>query len=213
MTTPRLISVSGIDGSGKTTIIDALSAKLGANGDKVRVTWLRYNHFTVKIVLAFARLFRFTTFEEHPECRVSYHEFYRSRLLSHAFILLTWIDTALATLVAVHLPLRRDDTVIICDRWIPDILIDLEIDTHMGLHENTRYHRIFWWLVPDQALLLVVNRGFDDVLSARPEHPYDRNFKNRFELYKTLAQRKNLTIIDNTGFLDATIHQTLNAVT
>jgi thymidylate kinase len=212
MATPRLISVSGIDGSGKTTIIDALSAELGANGRKVRVNWLRYNHYTVKIVLAFARLFRFTTFEQYPDSRVSYHEFYRSRLLSHAFILLTWLDTALATIFAVHLPLRRGDTVVICDRWIPDILIDLEIDTGMGLHKNTHYHRMFWWLVPNRARLLVVVRGFDDVLHARPEHPYDRNFENRFELYKTLAKRKNLAIIDNTGSLDATIQQALDIV-
>jgi thymidylate kinase len=210
---PKLISVSGIDGSGKTTIIDALAAALGANGSKVRVIWLRYNHYTVKTVLAFARLFRFTTFEQHPGCQVSYHEFYRSRLLSHAFILLTWFDTALATLFAVRLPLRRANTVVICDRWIPDILIDLEIDTRMGLHENTLYHRMFCWLVPDSARLLVVERGFKDVLNSRPEHPYDRNFETRFNLYRTLAQRKKLDIIDNTGTLEKTVRQTLDILT
>jgi thymidylate kinase len=209
MATPRLISVSGIDGSGKTTIIDALSVALRANGGEVRVIWLRFNHYTVKTVLAFARLFRFTTFEQYPGGQISYHEFYRSRLLSHAFILLTWFDTALATLFTVRLPLRRANTIIICDRWIPDILIDLEIDTRMGLRENSRYHRMFWWLVPDWARLLVIDRGFDDVLHTRPEHPYDRNFEIRFELYKTLARHKGLNIIDNTGFLNAAIRQTL----
>lgn len=210
MPTRKIISVSGIDGSGKTTIIDELSATLRTKGRNVRVIWLRYNHYSVKIVLAFARLFRFTTFEEHPGCRLSYHEFYRSRLLSHAFILLTWLDTTLATLFSVYLPSRRPDSVIICDRWIPDILIDLEIDTHMGLLEETLYHRMFWWLVPNGARLVVIDRGFDDVLQARPEHPYDRNFETRFQLYKTLAERKKLDIIDNTGSLDATLRQTLD---
>jgi hypothetical protein len=105
--------------------------------------------------------------------------------------------------------LRRQNKIIICDRWIPDILIDLEIDTRLLLVDSSRYHKMFWLLVPSWARLLIVDRNFDEVRHARREHQYDRNFKTRFELYKTLARNRNLAIIDNTGSIEATIRHTM----
>ena len=211
--TPQLISVSGIDGSGKTTIIDALSSDLLAKGRKVRVVWLRYNHYLTKIILGFGRLFGYTVFEQYPECRVSYHEFYRSKLLSHAFIWLTWIDTALTTLILVRIPSLFSPRLTICDRWIPDILIDLEIDTRLDLRAGHAYARLFWTLVPKSAALMVVNRDYEDIVAARPEHRYDRNLRQRYELYLALAQERSLRLIDNTGDLNDTIRTTIEWLT
>ena len=207
MATPRLISVSGIDGSGKTTIIDELSSTLRSEGCNVRVVWLRYNHYLIKPVLALARLLGYTVFEHYPDCRVSYHEFYRSKILSHAFIWLTWLDAALTTVVLIYIPVRLLNRVVICDRWVPDILIDLEIDTHVELHGDSRYSRMFWALVPRSARLMVVRRGYDDIFHARPEHRYDRNLTRRFELYDVLTQYKGLNVIDNTADLESTFAQ------
>jgi hypothetical protein len=208
----KLISFSGIDGSGKTAIIDELSSNLRIEGKKVRVVWLRYNHYLTKIALAFGRLFGYTVFENYPDCRVSYHEFYRSKLLTHLFIWLTLLDTALATFFIIYLPMRFSNCIVICDRWIPDILVDLEIDTHRELHGNHIYSNFFWALVPDSATLMVVHRDYDEIRNARPEHYYDKNLKRRYELYRALPGEKNLALIDNTGSLDDAIRQAFDCV-
>ena len=209
MARTRLLSVSGIDGSGKTTIIDELTRVLREDGNTVHVIWLRYNHYLTKAVLALGRLLGYTVFEDHPDCRVSYHEFYRSKPLSHAFIALTWLDTAITSFITVYSRIWFSDSVVICDRWIPDILIDLEIDTHFDLDETSTYGKLFWFLVPRNARLFVVARGYDSVLDSRPEHRYDRNLKPRFELYAQLAADNHLEVIDNTGPLDETLRQTV----
>ncbi len=208
----RIISVSGIDGSGKTTIIDEHSSTLTAEGRNVHIVWLRYNHYLSKSVLALARLFKFTVFEDHDDCRVSYHEFYRSKMLSHVFIWLTWLDAALTTLVLVYIPSRVFNYVVVCDRWVLDILIDLEIDTHIKLHRNSRYSRMFWGLVPSDAQLTVINRSYDDILDARPEHRYDRNLAERYRLYGVLMEYNDLIVIDNTADLESTHSQVKSAL-
>jgi hypothetical protein len=207
MSRSKIFSVSGIDGSGKTTIVTGLASSLRSQGDNVRVFWLRYNHYLTKPLLVMARLLGYTVFEQHGDCRVSYHEFYRSKVLSHAFIWLTWLDALLTTFFLVWIPVRLFDQIVICDRWVPDILIDLEIDTHICLQGDSWYNKMFWALVPAAARLMVVYRGYEDVVEARLEHHYDRNLGKRFELYNISAKHKNVTVIDNTADLERTLAQ------
>ena len=42
------IVVSGIDGSGKSTIIEALRKSLEARGHRTACIWLRFNHYLTK---------------------------------------------------------------------------------------------------------------------------------------------------------------------
>jgi hypothetical protein len=66
---------------------------------------------------------------------------------------------------------------------------------------------MFWALVPREARLMVVHRGYDDILNARPEHRYDRNLAKRFELYDVVTKNKGLDVIDNTADLATTFAQ------
>lgn len=202
----RIISVSGIDGSGKTTIIEQIVTDLRAENIDAKYVWLRYNHYLTKLLLGLCRLMKLTVYENHNGVRVGYHEFFKSRIVSFLFVVTTWIDTALATLVRVYIPVLAGRTVV-CDRWVPDILIDLELDTRWSGRAKKIAEKWFYSLVPGAATLLVVSRGFDDVKAARDEHEYDRNFKQRFELYNLLASSGRCQLIDNTGTIENTVNQ------
>ena len=52
----KYIIISGVDGSGKTTVINSLKDKLEQQGKTVDYIWMRYNHYTVKAMNAFARI-------------------------------------------------------------------------------------------------------------------------------------------------------------
>ena len=40
----KIIAISGIDGCGKTTVIEKLQEELSQKGLPVKYVWLRYNH-------------------------------------------------------------------------------------------------------------------------------------------------------------------------
>lgn len=53
----KYIIISGVDGSGKTTVINSLKDKLEQQGKTVDYIWMRYNHYTVKAMNAFCTYF------------------------------------------------------------------------------------------------------------------------------------------------------------
>ena len=194
-----IISISGIDGSGKTSIIEGVRREFEASGLQTRYVWLRYNHYLTKILLGFCRVVRLTRYEYPDGVRVGYHEFYRSRLVSWLFIIFTFVDTLAASIFLVYLPSLFTSRVIICDRWILDIMIDLEIDTKIRFSANGRLERLFRSLLPRNAQCFLIMREQEAVSQCRPENVRDRNFLRRWELYREYADRAWVTVIKNEG--------------
>ena len=50
------IIISGIDGSGKTTVINELTRTLEARGKSTEYIWMRFNHYSVKVMYMLARM-------------------------------------------------------------------------------------------------------------------------------------------------------------
>ena len=53
---PKIICLSGVDGSGKTTLSKMLANELHKKGFNVSYVWMRYNHYLTKPLLGFCRL-------------------------------------------------------------------------------------------------------------------------------------------------------------
>jgi len=205
-----ILSYSGIDGSGKTSIIDGVSDALQKKGHKTRYIWLRYNHYFTKLLLVFCRLIGLTSYHTVDGVRIGHHDFYKSKTISYLFIFLTYIDTLITTFFLVYIPRFFTDTVIVCDRWVLDILIDLEIDTRLNL-TNTFVSRIFLALIPADAKCFVIYRDYDSVLNARDDHKIDKNFERRYKLYYSESYER-FQIINNTKSLDDVINEAINMV-
>lgn len=203
-----ILSYSGIDGSGKTSIIDGVSGVLESNGYRTKYVWLRYNHYITKILLIFCRLIGLTKYKTIDGVRVGHHDFYKSKIISYAFIWLTYIDTLIVSLLLVYLPRLFSNVTIICDRWILDILIDLEIDTKINL-DDTFILKMFFALIPDNAKCFIIYRDYDLVHDAREEHKIDKNFKDRYELYYS-REHTRFDVIKNTKDLDVVIGEAIN---
>ncbi len=205
-----ILSYSGIDGSGKTSIIDGVSSALKKDGIKTRYIWLRYNHYLTKLLLVFCKIIGLTEYHTIDGIRVGYHNFYKSKTVSYLFIALTYIDTLIVTVLLVYIPKIFSNTTIICDRWILDILIDLEIDTRLKL-VDTYISRLFFTLIPDRAKCFIIYREYDSVLRARDEHKIDENFKDRYELYYSNKHNRCKTI-SNTKSLEDVINEAVEMV-
>ncbi len=60
MNNPRFIYFAGIDGCGKSTVIEELIKEYRRKGIKARSVWLRFNYFFTKPVLFFCRIIGIT---------------------------------------------------------------------------------------------------------------------------------------------------------
>ncbi len=208
----QIISLSGMDGCGKSTIIDKLMDELRHRGISSRTVWLRYNHYTTRALLAVCRIIGLTKYERVGGVRVGYHNFHRSRVVSHLFIVLTLLDTFLATLLTVYIPAMISGSVVICDRWVADILVDLEVDTRFRLDRSSLYRKMFLSMVPRRARCFLIERRSEELLGTRPENGIDRNFPTRLSLYRKLAAEGVLDVVENNTTVDAAVDRILRAL-
>lgn len=202
MSVPRVIYVMGIDGSGKTTVVEWLARTLQDQGYNVDVQWLRFNHVLSKPLLAFCRIVGLTRYENKNGVRVGYHDFYRSRIISWLFVLFQFLDAFRVKLTRVLPRLRSKRSVVILDRYVYDILIDLMIDTRIEELDRKWMGHALISLLPEGTMVLPLVREQGALLSVRPESEVDNNFLRRLELYEKLVERQKLLILDNNSSLD-----------
>lgn len=199
--------VSGVDGSGKTSVIDCLQKTLESRGLQTRYVWLRYNHYLSKFVLAFCRYTGLTRYFHFVDSRVVYHDFHRSKIISWLFIATTFIDTLFASFFKVYLPALFTNKVIVCDRWVYDIMVDLEVDTRVQFSDGRWLKRLFLSLLPSASVCFVITREQSLVRGARDESLNDDNFPVRCELYLRHAKDGRLHSIDNNGSIEQSVEQ------
>ena len=201
-TRARIAYVMGIDGSGKTTVSEYLAEAYGREGYEVDVVWLRFNHVLSKPLLGLCRLLGLTRYEMVDGIRVGYHEFYRSKLVSWVFVYLQYLDALRVTLSVVR-PRQKDrKKVLILDRFVYDILVDLMIDTRIERLDMTWIGRKLAALLPEDSITIPVLRNREHLLEARPESRVDRNFDERLRLYGELVERQGLTPLINDSTLE-----------
>ena len=201
----KIIVISGIDGSGKTSIIEGVRKEISSRGHKSRYVWLRYNHYLTKFILAFCRVAGYTKYHHFEKSRVGYHDFKRSKIVSWLFVISTLIDTFFASAVKVIVPSLFSNTVIVCDRWVVDIMIDLEVDTGIKFSENCFISKLFRALVPTGSQYFLIMREKGVVRKERDESLNDRNFDIRYSLFEKHAKHPDIIAIGNDGTLDETI--------
>jgi hypothetical protein len=201
----QYIVISGIDGCGKTAVIDRLRSRLEREGLTTRYEWLRYNHRLVRPVHAFSRLVGLSRRRCIEGRHVWRHEFYRSRRFSSFYIALTWLDVWLGRLILAARLLRRKVDVVVCDRWVADILVDLAVDTRRrGLLKGVWYRR-FARVLPRSAKQYLIVRDARRIAAARPDVAGDPSRSFRRRLYGRLEQNADLVVVNNDGTMDAAI--------
>lgn len=201
----QCLIVSGIDGSGKSTIIEALKKELESDGQNVGYIWLRFNHYLTKVMHAVARMTRLSVKVHNEMGDVWQHRFYKSSIFCNVYVLTTYIDTFVSRYKYNRAAKGRDT--VICDRWITDILVDIATKTHNKEFLESRWMRRFLAILPSESKLFVVNRGLDALLECRLENRVDPDFSFRLEVYQHLFNMPYVHVIDNNGTISQSLEQ------
>ena len=198
---PKVIYVMGIDGSGKTTVSEYLAEQIRARGYRVNILWLRFNHVFSKPLLGLCRILGLTRYQSYDGIRVGYHDFYRSRIISWLFVFGQYLDALRVKYFKILPHIKADKSVLILDRYVYDILVDVMVDTRISGLDKGRMGRKFKKLLPPGTLILMVDRELSEILEVRPEGKVDENFETRYQFYKNMDENDGVTTIKNDGSL------------
>jgi thymidylate kinase len=215
MPSPRIIYILGVDGSGKSTICRELVRALNDQGIKARYLWMRFNHILSKVVNALGHVCGLAFYVTYPDgTRVGYHHYHKSRLLGLAYSVSTIIDTFIASMVKLWVPMLINREVFVLDRFVFDVMVDLSVDTHNPELMEAWQGRMLKRLLPPETLTVYLAVDKEVIARRRPDTRWDETFGTRNRLYeKVLGLFPGILKIDNNGDMGTTLKTILGAIT
>jgi len=193
----KIIAICGIDGSGKTTQIELLERYLGQRGFRVKRVWFRWTAFLSYPFLALCRLLGYTKWKTTSRSNVRYAErrFYMNRALARLWPWLFTLDTLIYSILQIKAR-RILGYTILCDRFIPDIIVDLICETGDYQLPKRLAGRLLLSLIPKDSKLIVIDVAESIAYDRKHDIPSINYLKERRKLYLTLAKTLSMPVID-----------------
>ena len=188
------IALCGVDGSGKTFLLDHLREELDRRGIAHRHVWSRFRNYLSKPFLALCRLTGHNIRTEAGGRPIGYHEFQGRPWVGLPFLLLQLLDN----LIDLALRYRHGDgELVVGDRCVLDTLVDLAVDTGLDDLVIERMGPCLLRRLPAPRLMVLVRRPPRLVRETRPDALADKHFARRRALYDRIAGRFGLPVVDN----------------
>jgi thymidylate kinase len=200
-----LVSISGIDGSGKSSNTKALCENLRKKGFSVTRAWTGNKPILSYPFFAIVRMLGYT-----HKLKLQGIVFFRREIQQNPALATLWpffvvLDFVLRGIVSVVIPLRRG-RVVVSDRYVYDVLAELIQEARIG--KRTRNILLNFFPRPDIAFLMDVTpelawkRG---LVPGKPrEQPY-YDMAERRRIYRDLARQNRMVILD--GSRDVSINE------
>lgn len=200
----RIIAVTGVDGSGKTTLTDWLKEELRARGHAPGFVWSRFNNYLSLPFLAATRLSEHNVYRMHAGVRMGFHDFEGLSLpLRYLFIALQAVDVNIATRLKIYRPTCHVP-VTICERGPWDTLVDVIADTDLDTLIGPFMYKLYCGQVAGYTDMVLVDRDADLIEASRSELRFDIKLRTRQSLYRRLAETGGWKVLSNNGDLNDT---------
>lgn len=193
----RLIVLSGIDGSGKSSHMAWIAAALAAQGQRYRYIRLRWAALSSIPLLAIARLLGYSPrhYNSRSKTVVIEQRYDQWPLMRTLWPRLFALDMILTAWWKVFLPLRRNEWVL-CDRFVLDAIIDVTATLRDETLLCGSFASRLYSLVPPGACTIVLDID-PDIAYARKLDLLDAAYvKIRRPLYLRLAQKGGVPTVD-----------------
>ena len=185
--------LSGPDGTGKSTIANAVICRLNESNNNVSHVWLRFNHYSAKFINMVGRLTGKSYYETYSWGKLGYHDY--NGFIGVFYIIAVYIDHLIFNTFFRKTHLKRNKNYLI-DRFIIDIIADLIVDTK-------RPNMVFFLFGPFLKKELILAHAFilkcdkEIVVSRREDILDDKSYDAKISVYKLIALRFNITSVDS----------------
>jgi len=190
----RIICVSGPDGVGKTTHCKKIQSFFKQNGIQTDTVWLRQPRLLSYVIVFLSTLLGSTRIQFKNGSLQAEHRFSRYKVIATLWICTQVIDAMVMSLLSVFLPKARGKLIIL-DRWIPDILVDLSISTGKSRLIGSYPSNLLMRLTSD-CKVIILDASLQALLSRNKDELKPSQLAKTKHFYKMLATRYGLPIVD-----------------
>jgi len=186
--------ISGPDGTGKSTITNALLDYYKQQNLKAETVWLRFNHYIAKFVNIVGRLLGKSYYEEYSWGKVGYHDY--QGMIGYFYIFAVYCDHLIFRYFIRTKYLDRNNMdVLIIDRYILDIMADLIVDTAKKDLVITLFSP-FFYKEQKHSEVFILKCNEKIVMSRRKDIKDDKSYKAKVEAYDFLAKTLSIQELD-----------------
>ena len=203
---PSLISIIGVDGSGKTTLSNWLSEEFAVKGVNALLVWSRFRNYLSKPLLAVTRITGHNHYKQIDNTLFGFHDFENLIGYREVFSLLQMIDVNIGAYFYIHRKRNKAD-VVICERGSWDTLIDVTSDTGLEWLPVSKLGKMYGFMIRKDSCVIWIDRSYEKIITTRPELKNDYKLRRRIEFYNDLALRNKWAVVDNNGTLESAKQQ------
>lgn len=208
---PNLICITGVDGSGKSSLTDWLISYLESEGHDTCRVWSRFNNYLSKPLLAITRLTGHNRKPSINGVKYGFHDFERLYVFRELFAILQAIDTNIAAYFKISRKRNNVDQMV-CERSPWDTMVDVIADTGAETFISKYLSWLFLFQVRNKSLTLFIDRDYEKIIVSRPELEHDHKMKKKISAYRSVAEKEDWYVIDNNGSLKDTQNQIIKLI-
>lgn len=170
---------------------------LTANSVKCKLIWMRRPYFFTFPILLIARQLKLSsTIQIENGMSIGYHNFNESKIITNLYLSALLLDTAIYNLLLVRIPLFFLKITIVCDRYIPDIIVDSTISIGAEKLYQNRICEPLMKMMPRSCKTVILNSDINVLKSRRKDVEFDTTLNHKIDLYSDLVVKYSIITID-----------------
>lgn len=202
-----IIFLSGIDGSGKTTLAKSLVEALENKGLEVDYVWYRWTAFFSYPLLALCRALGYTKRQQYLVVR----EYHRNVAIATLWAILYPLDYILCSLAKIRI-MRKANSVIVFDRFIPDMIADVISQTRINILKKFVGRIILSHLKNESFWGIILDVNEEVALSRKNDIPNRNYVEFKRPIYRRLAHMMGWRILNGCDSVDENVGNILEII-
>lgn len=184
------IIISGLDGSGKTTLANSLVKYLRSKGYETKYVWIRSPHTIAYLISRILmRLGWNLTFRNPKGMIISRFELYKGTFISKIWSVIEFLSILPLVISKVWLPYILGYTVV-CDRYVIDSAVSIALTTKDMSFPDSFIGALLLKAIPEKNALIFLDADLPTVLKRRPDVEYSVDeIKNEMKLYRSFMRK------------------------